>query len=81
MLQSLMRWYAAQCDGKWEQRYGLSIETISPGPSPMGCWRFMSILRGHSGRSMALSLHSTMRRIWKNTIISLRNCKNKKVSF
>lgn len=31
-LAALERWYAAQCDGDWEHRYGVSIESLdNPG--------------------------------------------------
>lgn len=31
-LQRLEAWYAAQCDGEWEHRYGVHIETLdNPG--------------------------------------------------
>jgi hypothetical protein len=31
-LDFLQRWYAEQCDGKWEHSYGVRIETLdNPG--------------------------------------------------
>lgn len=31
-LDRLCKWYSAQCDGEWEHRYGLRIETLdNPG--------------------------------------------------
>jgi hypothetical protein len=32
VLTSLIQWYAAQCNGEWEHRYGISIESCdNPG--------------------------------------------------
>jgi hypothetical protein len=28
VLDTLRAWYAAQCDGNWEQRYGVTISTL-----------------------------------------------------
>jgi hypothetical protein len=28
VLDTLRAWYAAQCDGDWEQRYGVTISTL-----------------------------------------------------
>jgi hypothetical protein len=40
-LEALERWYAAQCDGDWEHRYGVSIESLdNPG------WRVSIDLTG-----------------------------------
>jgi hypothetical protein len=31
-IQSLASWYAEQCDGEWEHRYGITLETLdNPG--------------------------------------------------
>ena len=41
MLQELQRWYLAHCDGEWEHRYGISIDTLdNPG------WRLRVGLTG-----------------------------------
>ena len=34
-LRGLQSWYARQCDGEWEYRYGPTIET-TPSAIPMG---------------------------------------------
>jgi hypothetical protein len=32
LLEWLMRWYAAHCDGEWEHTYGVVIDTLdNPG--------------------------------------------------
>ena len=32
MIEGLLRWYAARCDGAWEHRYGFTIESCdNPG--------------------------------------------------
>ena len=32
ILQALQKWYADQCDGEWEHRYGIEISTLdNPG--------------------------------------------------
>lgn len=40
-IEALGRWYAAQCDGDWEHRYGITIESLdNPG------WRVRIDLAG-----------------------------------
>ena len=41
MLEELQQWYLAQCNGEWEHRYGVSIDTLdNPG------WRLRIDLTG-----------------------------------
>ena len=41
LLQALQEWYARHCDGEWEHRYGITIETCdNPG------WRVQVDLTG-----------------------------------
>lgn len=41
LLSQLMDWYFGQCDGEWEHRYGITIETLdNPG------WRMRIDLTG-----------------------------------
>jgi len=47
-LGDLQRWYVAQCDGDWEHRYGLTIETLdNPG------WRLQVELVGTELEALA----------------------------
>jgi hypothetical protein len=46
----LTRWYAARCDGEWEHRYGVTIESLdNPG------WRVRIDLRGTPLEAVAFS--------------------------
>ena len=48
-VSALERWYASQCDGSWEQSYGIRIDTLdNPG------WRIQIDLRDTRKQDSAL---------------------------
>ncbi|MEQ1886457.1 MAG: immunity 53 family protein [Bryobacteraceae bacterium] len=53
-IEWLQRWYAAQCNGDWEHRYGVTIESLdNPG------WMVKVDLTGTALENAEMETHST----------------------